>query len=141
MAKEPTVTTSITLWSAARVRTGQRLETTSANMRAANGESTQITNSSTMSRGGCWLARNHKPMEPAAPVSTAVRPAARRRPRNLPSGLSGLTLEVMLPRPLMLRTVLLKHLDQGLFLLLGHPFAGAGEAHYHSITTGWPASG
>src|SRR5262245_622674 len=59
-------------------------------------------------------------MEPAAPVSTAIRAAARRRPRNPPSALSGLTLEVILPRPLMLRPVLLKHLNQPLLLLLGH---------------------
>src|SRR6202158_2409233 len=103
MAKEPSVRTSITLWSVARVRTDQRFETTSANTRATNGESTQIVKSTSRIRESLRRpAWSIKPSEPAAPASTAIRAAARRRPRNPPSGLPRLTSEVILPRPLML---------------------------------------
>ena len=60
--------TSITLWSVARVRTDQRFETTSANTRATNGESTQIVKSTSrireLLRRPAWSI---KPSEPAAP--------------------------------------------------------------------------
>src|ERR1700724_947720 len=103
MAKEASVRTSITLWSVARVRTDQRFETTSANTRATNGESTQIVKSTSRIRESLRRpAWSIKPSEPAAPASAAIRAVARRRPRNPRSGLPWLTSEVGSPRPLML---------------------------------------
>src|SRR6267143_1413927 len=71
-----------------------------ANTRAMKGESTQSAKRTSRRREGLrWPAWSIKPTEPTAPASTAIRAAAWRKPRNPPSVLLRLTLEVISPRP------------------------------------------
>src|SRR5271167_559542 len=96
MAKEHAVTISVTLWSVARVRIDQRLETNWATTRATNGESTQIEKRTCRTQEGLRRPTlSIKPTEPAAPTTTATRAIPRKTPRNLPSGFPGLVLEVI----------------------------------------------
>src|SRR5712692_6233255 len=102
MAKEPSVRTSVTQYSVARVRTDQRFETMLAHARATNGDSTQITKRTSKTRGVLRPARSVKPSEPTAPATTAIRATRRRRPTNPPWGLPRLGREVVSPAPLVL---------------------------------------
>src|SRR2546422_1412121 len=102
MAKEPSVTTSVTQYSIARVRTDQRFATMFAHARATNGDSTHRTKRTSRRRGVLRPARSVKPTEPTAPATTAIRAPARSRSRNPPSGLPRFALEVMSPGPFML---------------------------------------